>query len=81
MFAYNWTEGLFSPISPSSQEIKLQANVRAEELTLPTPTDKWAHVIRVYDTPALIKGICIFNPEEMAIERSLQKYARKVKGF
>jgi len=24
MFAYNWTEGLFCPISPSSREIKLQ---------------------------------------------------------
>jgi hypothetical protein len=33
------------------------------------PSDKWTLVIRVYDTPALIKGVWIFNPEEMAIER------------
>jgi len=38
-------------------------------LTPTTPTDKWAHVIRVDDTPALMKGGWIFNPEEMAIER------------
>ncbi len=33
------------------------------------PTDKWAHAIRVYDTPALIIVVWIFNPEKMAIER------------
>ncbi len=38
--AYNWTEGLFSPISPSSLKIKLQSTVLAEELTQTTPSDK-----------------------------------------
>ncbi len=69
MFDSDWTEGLFCPISPSSREIKLQFTVQSEDLTPPTPTDKWTLMIRVYDTPALIKGVWIFNPEEMAIER------------
>ncbi len=50
-------------------KIKVQFTVRAEELTPTTPTDKWALVIRVYDTPALIKGVWIFNPEGMGFER------------
>ncbi len=49
--------------------IKLQSTVRAQELTPTTPTDKWAHVIRVYDTPVLIKGVWIFNSEGMGLER------------
>jgi hypothetical protein len=40
---------------------------------------KRAHVIHVYDTPAFIKGICIFNPEEMAIERiSAETWAKRL---
>ncbi len=62
-------KGYFSQISPSSREIKLQSNVRGEGLTPTTPTDKWALVIRAYDTPALIKGVWIFNPGGMAIKR------------
>jgi hypothetical protein len=34
-------------------------------------------VIRVYDTPALIKGDWIFNPEEMVIERISTEIGRK----
>ncbi len=37
-------------------------------MTPTTPTDKWAHVIRVYDTPVLMKGDWIFNPEGMAVK-------------
>jgi hypothetical protein len=37
-------------------------------------------VIRVYDTPALIKGVWIFNPEGMGLERISMEHAQKVKG-
>ncbi len=43
-FPANWTEGLFSPISPSPLKIKLQFTVQAEELTPTTPSDKGALV-------------------------------------
>ncbi len=50
-------------------KIKLYSTLRAQELTPTTPTDKWALVIRVYDTPALIKDVWIFNPGGIAIKR------------
>jgi len=50
-------------------KIKFKFTVQAQELTPNTPSDKWALVIRVYDTPALVKGVWIFNPEGMGFER------------
>jgi hypothetical protein len=55
-------KGYLSAISPSSRKIKFQFTVQAEELTPTTPSDKWALMIRVYDKPALIKAVWIFNP-------------------
>jgi len=59
----------FCAISASPLKTKLQSTVRAQELTPTTPTDKWAQMVLVYDTPALMNGVWIFNPEEMAIKR------------
>ena len=67
--ASNWTEGLFLCNIGFTPKIKLQSNFRAEELTSITPTDKWALVIRDYDTQTLVKGDWIFNPGGMAIKR------------
>ena len=58
----------FCAISASPLMIKLQSTVRAEELTPTTPSDKCALVFRIYDKPVLIKGVWIFNPEEMAVK-------------
>ncbi len=40
-------------------------------MTPTTHTDKWALVIRVYDTPALIKRVWRFNPERMGNRENL----------
>ena len=67
----------FCAISASPLKIKLQSTVQAQELIPTTTTDKWAHVIRVYDTPALIKGDWIFNPGGMGLERISMETCRK----
>jgi len=36
-------------------------------------------MIRVYDTPALIKGVWIFNPEGMGFERISMEHAGTIK--
>ena len=51
------------------------------DLTPKTPPDKWALVIRVYDTPALTKGVWTFNPEEMAVERISTEICAKSRRF
>jgi len=58
----------FCAISASPLKIKLQSTVQAQELTPTTPSDKCALVFRIYDKPVLIKGVWIFNPEEMAVK-------------
>jgi len=65
----SYTDGLFLCNIGFTPKIKLQSNFRAEELTSITPTDKWALVIRDYDTQTLVKGDWIFNPGGMAIKR------------
>ncbi len=74
-------KSIFCAISASPLKIKLQSTVRAQELTPTTPPDKWALVIRVYDTPALTKGVWIFNPEEMAVERISTEICAKSRRF
>jgi len=64
-------KSIFCAISASPLKIKLQSTVRAQELTPTTPTDKWALVIRVYDTPVLMKGVWIFNPGGMSNRENL----------
>ncbi len=58
----------FCAISASPLKTKLQSTVRAQELTPTTPSDKWAQMVLVYDTPVLMKGVLIFNPGGMAVK-------------
>ncbi|MCH7913821.1 MAG: hypothetical protein IH856_12430 [Deltaproteobacteria bacterium] len=58
----------FCAISASPLKTKLQSTVRAQELTLTTPTDKWEQMVLVYDTPVLMKGVWIFNQGGMALK-------------
>ena len=55
-------------ISPSPLKIKLQSTVLAEVLTPPTPSDKGACMIRVYDTNALWRHDEILRIRHMEAE-------------
>jgi len=55
MFAYNWTVGLFCPISPSPLKIKLKSTVLAEELTRLTSSDKGSVMFRGYDSGVVLR--------------------------
>ena len=61
----------FCAISVSPLKTKLQSTVRAQELTLTTPTDKWEQMVLVYDTPVLMNGVWIFNQGGMSNRENL----------